>query len=305
MATVLPSSISSYKLLHSSNDNLLTNSTSCIYPSSLTNARKRPVLCFSSKKKGKPGFFDVILDYIEGGPKLRKWYGAPDLYADDGSNLEEADKSSEEDEVRDAVLVTDGDNEIGQTIILSLIIKRIRVKALVKDKRAAMESFGTYVESISGDPKDSSFLKKSLKGVRAVICPNEGFLSKAESLKGVQHVVILSQLSVYRASSGVQAMMSSNARNLAEQDESTVIASGIPYTIVRTGVLTNDRGGKPGFSFEKGCTTNGSLSKEDAAFICIEALDVVPEKELVFEVVNGEENVLNWKDQFEKLKEQE
>ncbi|MFS8004507.1 hypothetical protein Hanom_Chr13g01226651 [Helianthus anomalus] len=128
-----------------------------------------------------------------GGPKLRKWYGAPDLYADDGSNLEEADKSSEEDEVRDAVLVTDGDNEIGQTIILSLIIKRIRVKALVKDKRAAMESFGTYVESISGDPKDSSFLKKSLKGVRAVICPNEGFLSKAESLTGVQHVVILSQ----------------------------------------------------------------------------------------------------------------
>lgn len=33
-----------------------------------------------------------------------------------------------------------------QTVILSLIIKRIRVKALVKDKRAAMESFGTYVE---------------------------------------------------------------------------------------------------------------------------------------------------------------
>lgn len=59
------------------------------------------------------------------------------------------------------------------------------------------------------------------------------------------------QLSVYRASSGVQAIMSSNAKNLAEQDESMVVASGIPYTIVRTGVLTNDRGGKPGFSFEK------------------------------------------------------
>ncbi|KAK9060528.1 hypothetical protein SSX86_021232 [Deinandra increscens subsp. villosa] len=296
--------LSSYKLLHSSHDNnLLTNSNSCSYRSPVGNAKRRSLICFSSKK-GKPGFFDVILDYIEGGPKLRKWYGAPDLYAEDGSTMEEADKSSEEDEVKDAVFVTDGDSEIGQTIILSLIIKRIRVKALVKDKRAAMESFGTYVESITGDPKDSSFLKKSLRGVRAIICPNEGFLSKVESLKGVQHVVILSQLSVYRASSGVQAIMNSNARNLAEQDESMVVSSGIPYTIVRTGVLTNDRGGKPGFSFEKGCTTNGSLSKEDAAFICIEALDVVPEKELVFEVVNGEENVLNWKDQFEKLKEQ-
>lgn len=31
-------------------------------------------------------------------------------------------------------------------IILSLIVKRSRIKALVKDKRAAMEAFGTYVE---------------------------------------------------------------------------------------------------------------------------------------------------------------
>lgn len=31
-------------------------------------------------------------------------------------------------------------------VILTLIIKRIRVKALVKDKRAAVEAFGTYVE---------------------------------------------------------------------------------------------------------------------------------------------------------------
>ncbi|KAI3716376.1 hypothetical protein L6452_23669 [Arctium lappa] len=303
MAGVLPSPISQFTLLHYSHDNSITNSKPYSPLSSTCNAKKRSVVC-SSSRKGKPGFFDVILDYIEGGPKLRKWYGAPDLNTEDGSILEEVDESSEGDEVRDAVLVTDGDNEIGQTVILSLIIKRIRVKALVKDKRAAMESFGTYVESITGDPKDSTFLKKSLRGVRAIICPNEGFLSKVESLKGVQHVVILSLLSVYRGSSGVQAIMNSNARKLAEQDESMVVASGIPYTIIRTGLLTNDRGDKPGFSFEKGCTVNGSLSKEDAAFICIEALDVVPERGLVFEVVNGEQKVLNWKDQFTRLMEQ-
>nr|XP_043627104.1 uncharacterized protein At5g02240 isoform X2 [Erigeron canadensis] len=278
------------------------NNTLSTFPKPCFIPTKRCVICSSSKKR-KPGFFDVILDYIEGGPKLRRWYGAPDLYAEDASISKEADEFSE-DEVRDVVLVTDGDNEIGQTVILSLIIKRIRVKALVKDKRAAMESFGAYVEPLSGDPKDSSFLKKSLKGVRAIICPTEGFLSIADSLKGVQHVVILSQLSVYRGSSGVQAIMNNNARKLAEQDESVVVSSGIPYTIVRTGLLKNDRGGKPGFSFEKGCADNGSLSKEDAAFICIEALDMVPERGMVFEVVNGEEEVQNWKDQFAKLMEQ-
>lgn len=31
-------------------------------------------------------------------------------------------------------------------VILSLIVKRARIKALVKDKRAALEAFGTYVE---------------------------------------------------------------------------------------------------------------------------------------------------------------
>lgn len=88
-----------------------------------------------------------------------------------------------------------------QMIILQLIVKRLRVKALVKDKRVAMEAFGAYVEvksvlltnyslvsrlihfaveiwytklglkSLAGDPKEKIFLKKALRGVRAVICP--------------------------------------------------------------------------------------------------------------------------------------
>lgn len=33
-----------------------------------------------------------------------------------------------------------------QMVILSLIVKRTRVKALVKDKRKATEAFGDYVE---------------------------------------------------------------------------------------------------------------------------------------------------------------
>lgn len=33
-----------------------------------------------------------------------------------------------------------------QMVILSLILKRARVKVLVKDKRAAFDAFGTYVE---------------------------------------------------------------------------------------------------------------------------------------------------------------
>lgn len=35
---------------------------------------------------------DQILDYIEGGPKLRKWYGAPDLVSKDDSVLKDEDE---------------------------------------------------------------------------------------------------------------------------------------------------------------------------------------------------------------------
>ncbi|XP_008798856.1 uncharacterized protein At2g37660, chloroplastic [Phoenix dactylifera] len=262
---------------------------------------RRPfVRCYSSKKK-ETSFTDQILDYIEGGPKLRKWYGAPDLLPEDGG-LEVEDESSEIEEVRDAVLVTDGESEIGQMVILSLILKRAPIKALVKDKQAATDAFGAYVKPMVGDINDRSFLTKALRGVRAIICPsNDGFFSDIGQMKGVQHVVLLSQLAVYRRSSGLQAVMNSKLKKLAEKDEEILIALGIPYTIIRAGLLQNTPGGMQGFSFGEGVAAKGKLSKEDAAVICVEALDAVPQRGLVFEVVNGDEKVPDWKEWFAAL----
>ncbi|XP_038896429.1 uncharacterized protein LOC120084693 isoform X3 [Benincasa hispida] len=232
---------------------------------------------FRCLAKKKIGFMDQILDYIEGGPKLRKWYGAPDLVSKDESALKDEDEYSEEGTIRDAILVTDGDTEMGQMVILSLIVKKARVKALVKDKQAALEAFGLYVE--------------------------EGFLSNAASLKGVQHIVLLSRLSNYRSASGVQALLKGNAKKLAEQDEAVLVASEIPYTIIRAGLLKDIPGGNQGFSFEEGCATTGTLSKEDAAFICVEATDVIPKGGFAFEVANGNEQVSDWKGCLTRLLE--
>jgi len=46
-------------------------------------------------------------------------------------------------------------------------------------------------------------------------------------------------------------MMKSNAKKLAEQDESVLKTSGIPYTIIRTGALQDTPGGKQGFTFDE------------------------------------------------------
>lgn len=61
--------------------------------------------------------------------------------------------------------------------------------------------------------------------------------------------VIRSQLAVYKSSSGIQAIMSSKARERAKQDEEAVMESGIAYTIIRAGMLQNSPGGVQGFSF--------------------------------------------------------
>uniref|UniRef100_A0A0E0NWF5 NAD(P)-binding domain-containing protein n=1 Tax=Oryza rufipogon TaxID=4529 RepID=A0A0E0NWF5_ORYRU len=236
-----------------------------------------------SRSKDEASFTDRILDYIEGGPKLRRWYGAPDLLPKDGSAEDEEDEPSDIEEPRDAVLVTNGDSEIGQMVILSLILKRARIKALVKDRRSTEEAFGTYVECMVGNMEDKSFTKKALRGVRAIICPaDDGFFSDLD-LKG---------------SGGLQAIMNSKLRKLAERDEEVVLASGIPSTIIRTGSMQSTPGGDRGFDFTEGAAAKGRMSKEDAATICVEALDSIPQTTLIFEVANGDEKVTDWKAWF-------
>uniref|UniRef100_N1R4M3 NAD(P)-binding domain-containing protein n=1 Tax=Aegilops tauschii TaxID=37682 RepID=N1R4M3_AEGTA len=232
-----------------------------------------------------------LKSFCTGGPKLRKWYGAPDLLPKDGGAEGEEDESSDIEEPRDAVLVTNGESEIGQMVILSLILKRARIKALVKDKRSTGEAFGTYVECMVGNIRDKSFTRKTLRGVRAVICPtDDGFFSDQIDLKGVEHIVLLSQLSVYRNSGGLQAIMNSKLRKLAERDENVVLASGIPSTIIRSASLETTPGGEKGFNFTEGIAAKGKISREDAATICVEALDAIPQTTLIFE---DKENLFN------------
>lgn len=107
MAASLPPTLLS---LHTSPFFSSQNSHRTENPLFILSINNRSLLCCSAKKK--LSFVDQILDYIEGGPKLRKWYGAPDLLPKEGSDVEEDDFP--EEDIRDAVLVTDGDSEIGQ-----------------------------------------------------------------------------------------------------------------------------------------------------------------------------------------------
>ncbi|KAJ7300147.1 hypothetical protein O6H91_Y063800 [Diphasiastrum complanatum] len=252
---------------------------------------RSPILHASSSKpdadrnaKTKPiSFGDRLLDYIEGGPKLRKWYGAQEQLVRDGGQKDYEEASTAEqiledtDGVRDAVLVTDADTETGQLIVLSLILKRVRVRVLVKDAKFAISAFGSYIEV--------------------------GALAQNGVLRGVEHVIFLSQLVVLRNEKGIGSILAARARKQAEEDEAAVANFGVPTTIIRTGRLQDEPGGRLGFAFAQGSTLWGTLSREDTATVCVKALDVPPQQSLIFEVVNGSDTVSDWEDVFSSFEE--
>eukprot|EP01025_Chloroclados_australasicus_P013273 TRINITY_DN16276_c1_g3_i1.p3 TRINITY_DN16276_c1_g3~~TRINITY_DN16276_c1_g3_i1.p3 ORF type:complete len:154 (+),score=16.59 TRINITY_DN16276_c1_g3_i1:139-600(+) len=113
------------------------------------------------------GLGDDLLDYIQAGPKLRKWYGETDkmLLPKDGKPSPTGDDDDYEGP-RDAVLVTDANSPMGELIVLQLVLARVKIKVLVKDVAKAKQEFGPYVDPVAGDVNSGAALKKA-GGARA------------------------------------------------------------------------------------------------------------------------------------------
>ncbi|KAH7330924.1 hypothetical protein KP509_20G008300 [Ceratopteris richardii] len=190
----------------------------------------------------------------------------------------------------------------GQLVLLALIVRRVRIRALVRDGKEIVQAFGSYVEPVVGNVEDARSLKKSLRGVRAIVCSNRvGALADKEVVRGVEHIVFLSQFAAYSNAGVLAALLNGNARRQAEEDESAIIALGIPCTIIRCASLRDEPGGQKGFEFKKGCARKGAISREDAALVCVEALSFPPKEVLIFEVASGDDLVDDWGAVFNSL----
>lgn len=260
----------------------------------------------AKRRQDGPSLSDQLLDYIEGGPKLRKWYGAPDQLRKDFGESELLETTSEEhqmtDEVRDAILVTDADSMTGQLVLLSLIVKRARVRALVKDAKETVQAFGSYVEPVVGDVADLNCLKKILRGVRAVFCSSKvGALANKDVTRGIEHIVFLSRFAALGKAGGLSGVFNAKARQQAEDDEAAIKGLGIPCTIIRSAKLLDEPGGQKGFKFKQGSAEKGVISREDVAMICVKALEYPPKQAITFEVAGGDDVVDDWGAVFESM----
>jgi len=84
--------------------------------------------------------------------------------------------------------------------------------------------------------------------------------------------------------------------------EDSIRESGIPYTIIRPCALTEEPGGKE-LIFEQGDNIRGKISRDDAAKICVEALQQTKACNVTFEVKEGENKAhsIDWQSLFSHL----
>ena len=70
--------------------------------------------------------------------------------------------------------------------------------------------------------------------------------------------------------------------------EDVLRASGLAYTIVRPGGLTNEPGGQSALVIDQGDRLNGMISRADVAEVCVQALQQPNARNTTFEVVQAQ-----------------
>ncbi|MEP7242139.1 MAG: SDR family oxidoreductase [Gammaproteobacteria bacterium] len=190
------------------------------------------------------------------------------------------------------VLIAGATGGTGQEVVDQALLKGLHVRALVRDQTKARALFGDRVQYVTGDVREPRSLRKAVKGVDQVICalgsnvqrdpensPERvdyaGVKSLAEAAKtaGVSQFILVSSMGVTHPEHQLNAMLD-NILEWKLKGEEAVRATGINYTIVRPGALTNEPAGQRGVRITQGDPRNGegSISRGDVAAVLLSAI---------------------------------
>ena len=219
----------------------------------------------------------------------------------------------------DLVLVAGATGRTGQQIVRELNAAGYRVRALVRDPVKARAVLGDTVEYASGDVRQRPTLDVALQGVRyaisAIGATRKDPANKPEfvDFQGVRNLADaaaaakIAQL-VIVSSSGVthkDHMLNKVFDNVLlwkAQGEAAVRASGVPYTILRPGGLTDKPGGQNGVRLEQGDRGTGFIPRADVARVCVAALKSLPARNRTFELYGAQPPpVTDWDTLYGKL----
>lgn len=220
----------------------------------------------------------------------------------------------------DLVLVAGATGRTGQQLVRELNAAGYRVRALVRDEGKARTVLGDTVEYATGDVRQRPTIDSALRGVRYAISaigatrkdPANGpefvdfqgvrNLAEAAAVAKLDQLVIVSSAGVTRKDHVLNRMFN-NVLVWKAKGEAAVRASGVPYTIVRPGGLTDQPGGQSGIRLEQGDGGTGFIPRADVARVCVAALKSPAARNRTFEMYGAQTPpVTDWDALFGKLK---
>lgn len=210
------------------------------------------------------------------------------------------------------VLVAGASGQTGRLVLERATRAGYRVRAMARDPESARQANPQTYDWIRGDVRDPATLAAALSGVQYVICtigatersgPNGPEfvdyggvrnLVEAAVTAGVRHFVLVSSTGAGGGGGAfgwlLNTVLMPGILEWKGKGEQHLRASGLTYTILRPGGLTNDPGGRAGLRFTQGDTLGGgTISRADVATLAVHSLGNTEVAGKTFEMANDED----------------
>ncbi len=224
------------------------------------------------------------------------------------------------------VLVAGASGQTGRLVLDRAEQAGYRVRAMARDPAKSKSDIPGSYEWVVGDVRDPATLAFAMAGVTYVICsigatersgPNSpefvdygGVRNLADAARtaGVRHFVLVSSTGAGGGGGAfgwlLNTVLMPGILEWKGKGEQHLRASGLTYTILRPGGLTNDPGGKAGIRFTQGDTLGGgTIPRADVASIAVLALGNGDAAGKTFEMASAEDSPVDgWKKRLASLR---
>ena len=215
-------------------------------------------------------------------------------------------------------LVAGATGALGQQIVSRLLRRGKHVRALVRDKTKGRALLGENLELVQGDTRQIDTLHDAARDVRIVICVTgtntaegandpqavdyEGVRNLVNAAKGagVQHFLLVSSLGVTQEEHPLNSF--GRVLEWKKKGEDALRESGLDYTIIRPGGLTDEPGGQRALKLDQGDKLSGRVSRADVADISLHALTHPNARNVTFELIESEGQQADLDSLFDSLK---
>lgn len=198
-------------------------------------------------------------------------------------------------------LVVGATGETGRRIVQQLTAQNISVRALVRDRTRSQEILPASTEIVVGDVLEPKTLEKAIADCTVIFCATgakpslnpfgpyqvdyEGTKNLVDAAKAhqIKHFVLVSSLCTSQFFHPLNLFWLILVWK--QQAEQYLQRSGLTYTIVRPGGLKNTEERPPIVMSKADTLFEGSISRDQVAQVCVEALSYPAAQNKIVEIV--------------------